>query len=145
MTADELNASMLAKGFVRQPDGSYARSPSAGNQRRNSELQKQQDGDSQSAERQTLGPSLADYQAGISATDERDNGQYRITIKVRFSTRRRTDLSGKLDTILDCLIAARRRCLGIHTGNQDNRRTVRAWARGRNRDNRAAVKGPLPF
>lgn len=87
-----------------------------------------------------------DNQAGISATDGDDDCQHRITITVRFSNRLRTDLSGKLDTILDCIVRARRRLLDKAPGNPHSSGAMRAGKRRSKRGDRAPdVKGPIPF
>lgn len=144
--------------------GNEAAPDHAGVDRENPQLQKQQDVDKAVSEDAAgsvepgghradsgLGDGVGqeahpdDYQAGVSADDGRDDCQHRVTIVVRFSNRLRTDLSGKLDTILDCLVRARRRLLDKAAGNYDPSRTVRAGKRGSNNRDRAAVKQKLPF
>jgi len=115
MTEDELANLTKAAGFVRQSDGSYAK-PRI--ERPHPVVQEQQNADRQGSVGTTIAPPLADNQAGISGGYGTDGIQHRVTIIVRFSTHRRTDLSGNLDTILDCIVRARRRLLGEDTGNR---------------------------
>jgi hypothetical protein len=108
-------------------------------------VQKQQTADCKISERQTIGAPTTHNEAGISGGDAADYGRFRVTVVFRFSNRRRTDLSGKLDTILDCLVHARRRLLGDDTGDTDKRRKVRGRKRGGSNYNREAVKEIVPF
>lgn len=145
MSPDEAHAKLTTSGYVRSADGIYTHASRFRDQRGNPVVQKQQNADCEIPERQSVGPTAVDNQAGISESDGANNLQHRCTITVRFSNHRRTDLSGKLDTILDCLVHARRRLLGEDTGNRDKGGTVRKGKRRlHNPDREDFVKKP-PF
>jgi len=116
-----------------------------GGQGHDSELQKQQNVDCEITQRQAVGATVVDHEAGIPGGYETDREQFRVTITFRFSNQRRTDLSGKLDTILDCIVHARRRLLGDNPTNSGASRNVRSRKRRSNNHNRTVVEGPLPF
>jgi hypothetical protein len=86
-------------------------------------------------------------ETSLPGGDGADDKQFRVTITVRFSNRRRTDLSGKLDTILDAIIRSRRRCLGDDTGDRHKGGTGGRGQRGSDDNNSKAVRkyGRVPF
>jgi hypothetical protein len=141
-------------------------SADTGNPRPHSVIQKQQDVDSSKPE--SIGPCApvgksetggegiqhsqdeaddVNYETGLPGGDGTDRGQFRVTITVRFSNRRRTDLSGKLDTILDCLVNVQRRLLGSDSRNSHQGGTSRAGSGGGDDNNSKAVRkyGKISF
>lgn len=112
-------------------------------------VQKQQTDNHQVSKREASGAGADNHQAGVSGDHANDGGRFRATIVVRFPTNRRTDLSGKLDTILDCIIRARGRLLAEHNGDRSAGREVRARKRRMLNPNRKTVKfvptQPPPF
>lgn len=158
----ELRKVKNADRFVQASD--EAACAHIGDSRQDPELQEQQDADKAVSEGAVAGFSLGEYPidngaiesvpeeasdddnaARLSAPDGSDDCQHRITITVRFSNRLRTDLSGKLDTILDCIVRARRRLLDKITGDTHSSGTVRAGKRGSQRHHREIVRGKVPF
>lgn len=63
-----------------------------------------------------------DKQSRVKGMDGAMHGQFRVTIILRMSDNRRRDIDGGAATLLDCLIAARRR-MAIHSraGNQSRK------------------------
>lgn len=61
--------------------------------------------------------------ADNSSRDKRKNGasyqRFRISIDLRYATARRRDIDGAASTILDCLLASRRRLLDLFAGTDD--------------------------
>jgi len=51
-------------------------------------------------------------------TDGVDHPKFRVTIVFNFSDDRRRDLDGAATTILDCLVATRRRLVAMDTGTE---------------------------
>jgi hypothetical protein len=94
ITREQLDEAMRAKGWVRQPDGSYKR-PARG----------PQPGPRTGEEEQLLrrrGPAKPKVARAV-------HPKFHITIIVRISDRRVRDLDAAATTLLDCLIALRRR------------------------------------
>jgi hypothetical protein len=101
--------------------------------------------DSSGAKRVQAQKTIPDHETGVSTPDGGNDHRFRVSIKIRFSNWRRTDLSGKLDTILDCLVHARRRLLGDDTTSGGTGGTVRSRPGGRKHHSGAVVKGKVPF
>lgn len=70
---------------------------------------------------------------------------YRVTITLRHSNFHRKDPDGCLATLADCYVAAVRRLLDELPGSDNQKRVVRSRTRGGNDQNRATIKGNLPF
>jgi hypothetical protein len=142
MTSDEIKAA----GYVYDSQTGQWFSPGHYRVKRaNPQLQEQQDDHRQKPERETVAKAADDHKTGISEGDGADRPKYHVTITVRFSNRRRTDLSGKLDTLLDCLVHASRRLLGDDSADRDPRRTVRKGPGGRDDNDSATGIGEVPF
>jgi hypothetical protein len=91
------------------------------------------------------------HAAGTQKVDAKDRGKFRITVSFRYPNYRVHDNDGGYSTLLDCIIATRRR-LDELAGNPHHKRTVRAGKRrvlnpDRENLNVSAVDGksPLPF
>jgi len=136
---------IIAAGFVAGPNGQYYKVPDSGGQGKHPVFQEQQNAPDQDAQRQTTGQATPHHEAGISEANSGDRGQFRITITVRFSDRRRTDLDGKLSALCDCIVRARRRLLDTSTGDSHPRGTLRPRSRRSNRPDRKAVTDKVPF
>jgi hypothetical protein len=96
--AQDIRVTLRAKGFVRQPDGSYSKvAPSLVRPCR--ELQKQK---ALGAERIRL------HGAESTRADEGDHRRVPRTVKLTFhvSDRRLRDIDGMTSTILDCMVKA---------------------------------------
>ena len=167
-TPDEFDATMLAKGFVRQPDGSYSKAARAGTARdsgaaeqkpegpaahdrpnhpaqlSHTELQKFESRGVEESSGQTAGPPVLDYETGTGKVDGESRPTFRIEITLHVSNRMRRDPTGALETICDVITATRRRLSerldpGFVEGGD-----VRARKRRRNSgDNKALVKVPF--
>lgn len=167
MKPPTINEQLQANGYVWDPQARKWFPPGrvrAQRDRHNPQLQKQQDDHSTVQQTDSDGPghggsegsqsgpesvpgqaAVNDNQAGISGGDESNDFQYRVTITIRFSNRRRTDLPGKLDTILDCIVRATRRLLDQDTGYRNQGGAVRSGGRGSNDNDPKTVKGWVPF
>lgn len=103
-----------------------------------SELQKQQT-DSKDGERKRS-QANSHHQPQEEKTDECDDPQFRVAIKILFSDERNRDGDGAASTIIDCLISAAGRLAQVDS------RTLRKFADGfkaerrRNRNNRKVKK-----
>ena len=144
MNADEFRRAFpqASADVIRRNSDDAAEAASQGH---HPQFQKQQNADCQDSKRATIGSPSPYHQAGVSAGYGVDGLQHRVTITVHFSNHRRTDLSGKLDTILDCIVRARRRLLGDDTGHPDSRGTVRGRKGRRHHPDRETVTRKVPF
>lgn len=89
-------------------------------------------------------PAPVDYEAGISGIDGGDHGLFQVTITLRYPDQLRRDPHGSAETILDCLVRARRRLLDPDPDLGDKKRT--RSRKSRSHDHPAkTVKKWVPF
>jgi Holliday junction resolvase RusA-like endonuclease len=95
---EDIRVTLRAKGYIRQPDGSYSKVAS-GLARPCRELQKQAES---SASRSDL------HRKESQATNGRDHRKLPRTVSLTFhvSDRRHRDVDGMTSTIMDCLVRA---------------------------------------
>lgn len=78
-------------------------------------VQEQKDGSSRSDERKTQN----DHRTEGESAQEETGGRFAVRIVVGLSDNRTRDLDGILATVMDCLIAARRRLMEICPEDRD--------------------------
>lgn len=163
MSNDELSASMLAAGYVRDSAGWVH--PSRVGDKRDSRpaeqiaqgqvAQDQQNPASElpcaelqklEADRDDGQDSVPHYQEGIQGVDGKGRATFRIDVIIRVSNRVRRDPTGAFETICDLITATRRRLRErldgrlMESGDRPTRKRRRA-----DNHHQADVKGPLPF
>src|ERR1035441_6044853 len=74
-------------------------------------IQEQQTVNRPRKRRKTATKAASDYESALPEDHGRDGGQFSLTATFRFPDYRRRDLDGRLSTLCDCIIRARRRCL----------------------------------
>lgn len=109
---------LRAKGFIRQPDGSYGRPAASA---RTVSLPIVQDAKA-SDNRPAHGKAATDNKPKTSGVDGKVHPKFRVTITMRYSDNRPRDLDGGSSTILDCLIRAVRRLSPVDTGDSHSLR-----------------------
>lgn len=107
-------------------------------------VQELENADHQEPTREAPAAPDVDHETGVSGIDGADHGVFQITIALRYPDRLRRDPHGAAETILDCLVRARRRLLDPNYRPSDRVRSGRGKSR---RDNHSpkTVRKWVPF
>jgi hypothetical protein len=110
-----------------------------------SEQEELQDGSGQASERSASGSGDGGDETGNSGMDREGRSAFRISVTLYVSNYGRRDPIGAFETICDLVTATRRRLSERFSSRDLEGPVVRTGKRGRKRDDRKTVKGPLPF
>jgi len=166
MTQDELDSSMLSKGYVRTASG-WSRPARARIDRHpgtadtgpeeaqaaasstaelpHTELQECEALDHEAAQREAAQETVPDYIPGVSGVDGESRPEFRISVTLKVSNRGRRDPTGALETICDVITATRRRLSERLSGGVVESGKGSSRRRGRDHHHRTAVEDKVPF
>jgi hypothetical protein len=164
MTKEQLDASMLAKGFLLGPNGQYTKvhrvrdkvdpgpaqpeqisKPKAAPAKLSRPVdEKPQDVDNEGG-REAAETAAADYQTGVSTVEGEGHPKFRISVTLYISEGRR-DPTGMLETIADLITATRRRLMERLPGGVMEVRSGSIRPGGsKNSSGKAGLEEDVPF